>query len=412
MGAVPEAVSTDAAESRRASNDYDRALANQITEKRDEAYQAYMTEQAARAGAVDAQRERQQHQQQQLREYEQKRDKLEAEAASMKAPQVEDYWGSRSTASKLATAISITLGGALQGLRGGTNTGLDAANRAVDQWVTEQREDYQRARGKVSDADNKYARMVKTFGDENLAEQNLRIQAHDIRDNMLKTYAEKIGTPSAMEAYQQTMLQSQAARAEAQKKAYQDAGADIEQKFSMQGGGGAGGGGTILKRLRAEAEAKKLFDERNGNANKDSKGAELLGAYNGLDALKKPAGPDKPWTPEGQNIAGKVARHVVDAVGGDSTYKNLALDADERMASDSFSTRRQALISIGTQLSGAGAPSEGEAVRSAAANAQTEEQLNNVIETYRPVVAAKLKAYGKNVPSTDPSVTRSFKPVR
>jgi hypothetical protein len=137
------------------------------------------------------------------------------------------------------TGLSIALGGALQGLRGGQNPGLEMSNQSIDRWIAEQKEAYNRAEGRVTDADNQFARMVQTFGSENLATEHLREQAWAVRDGMLRDYAQKIGTPSALEAYNQAMLQTEAERAALQARASQGAQVEIEQKLAMQGGGGA-----------------------------------------------------------------------------------------------------------------------------------------------------------------------------
>jgi hypothetical protein len=227
-------------ESLLASDKYGEELAKSLTLRHDEAYQAQQGEFAARAGQLQAQQERFDAQQRLLQDYSAKRDALAAEAAQMKTPQMEDYWGSRSTMAKMATALSITLGAAAQGLRGGPNVGLDMSNQEIERWISSQREAYERKRGEVSDADNQYGKMVQTFGNQNLAEQQLRLQAWDVRDNLMKSYAEKVGTPSALEQYNQAMLQTEAQRAALKAQASRGAAVDVEQKLSMQGGGGAG----------------------------------------------------------------------------------------------------------------------------------------------------------------------------
>lgn len=255
-----------AADAQGASDKYGEQLAQSLNVRQQQAYEAQQGEYAARAGQLQAQQERFDHQQTLLRDYQAKRDELAAEAAQMKAPQMEDYWGSRSVMAKMATALSITLGGALQGLRGGQNPGLEMSNQEIDRWISGQREMYERARGKVNDADNQYARMVQTFGSENLAIEHLREQAWTVRDNMLKSYAEKIGTPSALENYNQAMLQTEAERAALQARASQGAMVEIEQRLNMQGGGGGQPG--VLKMLRAGAEARKLRDVISGGDDK------------------------------------------------------------------------------------------------------------------------------------------------
>jgi hypothetical protein len=266
-GHVPEEVSAAAREAQGASDAYNEQLAMSLNTRQQQAYEATQSEFAARAGQLQAVAERQAEQRRMLGDYEAKRDAVAAEAAQLKAPQMEEYWGSRSTTAKMATAISIALGGALQGLRGGQNPGLEMSNQEIERWIAGKREEYSRARDKVSDADSQYGRMVRMFESENLAEQHLREQAYTVRDAMLKDYAARIGTPSALEAYNQAALQTEAQRAALRQQAYADAGAEVEEKLSMQGGGGGRPKG-VLDMLRAGAEAKGLRDRIEGQDGK------------------------------------------------------------------------------------------------------------------------------------------------
>jgi hypothetical protein len=273
-----------------ASDKYSEELAKSLNVRQQQAYEAQQGELAARAGQMQAQQQHYEAQQALLQDYQSKRDAAMAEAAQLKTPQMEDYWGSRGTMANIATALSITLGGALQGLRGGQNTGLEMANQSIDRWIASQREEYQRAREKGTDLDNQYAKMVQRFGSENLAADHLREQAWTVRDGMLKNYAEKIGTPSALESYNQAMLQTEAQRAALQAQNSQGAQVDIEQKLSMQGGGGGGKPKGVLDMLRAGAEAKKLKDELAGEGKEPGRAIEsgkteaITGAINTIDA--------------------------------------------------------------------------------------------------------------------------------
>ncbi|HKY41384.1 MAG TPA: hypothetical protein VJN18_35870 [Polyangiaceae bacterium] len=258
-GEVPLEVSQATGEAQGASDAYNEQLAMALDRRREEAYQVTQGEMAARAGQMAAVAERQAQQRQMLGQYEAKRDAAAAEAAQLKVPQMEEYWGSRTTLTRVATALSIALGGALSGLRGGPNQGLEASNQEIERWIVSQREEYQRAREQTQDIDNQYARMVRNFESENLAEQHLREQAWSVRDGMLKSYAEKVGNPGALEAFNQAQLETEAKRAALRQQAFADASVEIEEKLAMQGGGGGGQSG-VLKMLRAGAEAKKLKD--------------------------------------------------------------------------------------------------------------------------------------------------------
>lgn len=251
-------------EALNASDKYSEELAKSLNIRQQQAFEATQGEYAARAGQMAAAQQRFEAQQAMLQDYQAKRDAMVQEAAQMKTPQMEDYWKSRGTFANVLTGLSIALGGALQGLRGGQNPGLEMSNQSIERWIAEQKEAYNRAEGRVTDADNQFARMVQMFGSENLATEHLRDQAWHVRDGMLRDYAQKIGTPSALEAYNQAMLQTEAQRAELQARASQGAQVEIEQKLAMQGGGG-GGAPTVLSALEKAARAKKALNTTSGD---------------------------------------------------------------------------------------------------------------------------------------------------
>jgi hypothetical protein len=276
-----------------ASDKYGEELAKSLNIRQQQAYEAQQAEFAARSGQMAAQQQRFEQQQNMLQDYQAKRDAFVQQAAQLKTPQMEDYWGSRSTFANVMTGLSIALGGALQGLRGGQNPGLEMSNQSIDRWINAQQEDYRRAQGRVTDADNQFAKAVQMFGSENLAASHLREQAWGVRDGMLKSYAEKIGTPSALEAYNNAMLQTEAQRAALAAQNSQGAAVDIEQKLSMQGGAGGGKPKGVLDMLRAGAEAKKLKDELAGEGKEPSRAIEggkvddVTSAINTIDAAQE-----------------------------------------------------------------------------------------------------------------------------
>jgi hypothetical protein len=259
-----------------ASDKYNEELAKSLKIRQDQAYQAQQGEFAARAGQMEAAQKHFDAQQNMLQDYQAKRDALAQQAAQMKTPQMEDYWQSRGTFANVMTGLSIALGGALQGLRGGENPGLQMANQSIDRWIASQKEAYNRAEGRVSDADSQYAKLVQTFGNENLATEHMRLQAWDVRDGMLKTYAQKIGTPDALENYNQAMLATEADRAKAAARASQGAQVEIDRKLSMTGGGGGGKPKTLAEAYKVAAETKKNADILNGTGGGDGKNAVIL----------------------------------------------------------------------------------------------------------------------------------------
>lgn len=258
-----------ASQAQLASEGYNEQLAISLRDRQRQAYDAQQGEFAARAGQLAAVQQRYEQQQAMLQDYASKRDALIEEARQMKAPDQRTYWQEAGTVGRLTAGLSMAFGGALAGLRGGQNMGLEATRMAVDDWMRVRKDEYARAQDSAQAADTQLGKLVQQFGSENLALEHMRLQAWEVRDAMLKSYAEKIGTPDALEVYNQAMLQSEAEKAAVAARASQGAEVEIEQKLAMQGGGGGGQPG-VLKMLRAGAEAKKLRDSIAGR-NTDEK---------------------------------------------------------------------------------------------------------------------------------------------
>lgn len=392
-----------------ASDKYNEELAKSLTTRQEQAYQAQQDEYAARSGQMAAQQQRFEAQQNALQDYQAKRDAIVAEAAQLKAPQMEEYWGSRSTGAKMATGLSIALGGALQGLRGGSNPGLEMSNQEIEHWLTSKREDYQRAQGRVTDADNQYARMVQTFGSENLATEHLREQAWTVRDGMLKSYAEQIGTPNALEAYNQAMLQSEAQRADLRARASQGAMVEIEKKLSMQGGGGAGGSRDLLSRLERTARAKKAFDEATGAAgagkgnpaeiatlNEAEAGMaplkSMLHAYQGAEEIPG-VGP--------RNVLSRAGRGALDFVGGEGTGTRVA-DSEEEQTNLQIVNRARLAYKHAVTGSG-GSDAEAAQIDQAFAGAKTRAGLENAVRIAEQTIATHRRLIAGGASSAQPA---------
>lgn len=246
-----------AGEAQLASEGYNEQLAMSLQQRQQQAYEATQAEFASRSGQLAAVQQRYEQQQAMLQDYTSKRDALIEEARQMKAPDQRTYWQEAGVMGKLTAGLSMVFGGALAGLRGGQNMGLEATRMAVDDWMRVRKDEYDRAQDSAQAADTKLGKMVQQFGSENLALEHMRLQAWEVRDSMLRSYAEKIGTPDALEIYNQAMLQSEAEKAAVAARASQGAEVEIEQKLAMQGGGGGARPG-VLNMLRAGAEATKL----------------------------------------------------------------------------------------------------------------------------------------------------------
>jgi hypothetical protein len=409
-GEVPEGVSIEAEQARGARENYDFELAERADERREQYFAARQGEAAARMAEYQQQQERLATQQRLQDEYAAKRDQLLEEASALKSPDMADYWGSKSDFAKMMTAASIAIGGALQGLRGGSNPGLDMSNQAIDRWVATKREEYSRATDRVNAADNQFARMVQTFGSENLAAANLREQAYTVRDAMLVDYAEQMGTVPAKDAAQQLLLVQQQQRAEGKAQAYAAAGKEIEEKLQLTGGGGGGGGG-LLKALGNAATAKGYIEKIQGT---DGKGAptrevqnEKVEAVTGaLDALTASANVQRHL-----KTLGYADRDADDPTAGPLDWAANAIPGTDTrrtvqdLEQDTFNLARGAQLSLGKsdndarladQWASGGGGSGRERVR--AAQNIAKKSLGRIQDTLSSLTPAQRAAFVQSLP--------------
>lgn len=381
--------------------------------------QLALSEHLRAAAASEMQAQQQAAEQQRLEMDFTNRRVQEAEALHQRA--LQDYQSSDtkpefSTVEQVIGALSAALGAFGAGMTGGENFGLSLVKASVQERV---RQEESALSLKKETADNALAQLQRETGSLELAKRSLegillkqaenkwRAIASVEQDINKKAEADRqaIAIAGAYEdwlnAYRQaaggevTRSLQYVAPTAGSRGGFQLPTIDQAEKLTGLAGKEAANTGAALGNVKTARELES-------NMPKSEAGQALLGSYRGLDAmatsLSRYAGEDgKPWTPEGQNIAAKTLRGAVDLVAGSGTYKE-AMGSDTKLRSDTFNTMRNALISTATQLTGAGAPSEGEAMRSEALAAQSEAQLLNVIRIYKPVIAAKLSAYGVNVP--------------
>lgn len=372
---------------------------------------------AAAASEMEAQKQAAEQQRLEI-EYTNRRVQ-EAEALHQRA--LQDYQSSDtkpefSTVEQVIGALSAALGAIGAGMTGGENFGLSLVKASVQERV---RQEESALALKKETADNALAQLQRETGSLELAKRSLegillkqaenkwRAIASVEQDINKKAEADRqaIAIAGAYEdwlnAYRQaaggevTRSFQYVAPTAGSRGGFQLPTIDQAEKLTGLAGKEAANTGAALGNVKTARELES-------DAPKSEAAQGLLGSYRGLEAmstsLARFAGKDgKPWTPEGQNIGGKILRKGTDLVAGSGTYKEL-LSADEKLRADNFNVMRNALIATATQLSGAGAPSEGEAMRSESLAAQSEEQLMNVIRIYKPIIAAKLTAYGVHVP--------------
>lgn len=236
----------DDAEAKRVD---DRASAEQRL------WAAHQAEEQVRLDDLAAERERRSAVDSERARLQNVRTMRERDAASLKAPQVEEYWKDKGMGAQIATAIAAVCGGWLQGYRGGSNPGIDLMNQNIERWIASQKEEYERARGRVTDADNHYKQALDIYGTPAQAEADLRARTYAVRDQQLRIAANQIGTEDAQKNAQLAISTGQLQRQQAQAAGQAAAKVEVEQNIGWQGNGG--GGGSVLRGLEAGARAKK-----------------------------------------------------------------------------------------------------------------------------------------------------------
>jgi hypothetical protein len=267
MGQVPGEVSADIAQKQSALDEtqeadlsqhhYEESQYEQQRQRQLEQQQRDIQDQRAQREEVNAR----------LQSLQQVRDQREQAVQDMKPPEMADYFGNNSTFSNVMTGVSIALGGALQGLRGGANPGLEMANQSIDRWINEQKEAYSRKRQGVEMANNQYADALKLYGTPEMAENDMRARAYAARDALMKNQLDQIGTEDAFAKGNEILQQGQLQRQQLKAQAYQLAGEKaMEDTIGTRVQGGAGG--RYLKGLEAVAKGRELQRTIYGDAGK------------------------------------------------------------------------------------------------------------------------------------------------
>lgn len=101
------------------------------------------------------------------------------------------YWEEKSTGSKIAASIGIALGAIGSALTGGENQALKIINNAIDRDIDAQKNNFNMARGKLTDKQNAFQLAMREFGDQNTALMAAKSSALGVADLKLKEIAAK-----------------------------------------------------------------------------------------------------------------------------------------------------------------------------------------------------------------------------
>lgn len=120
----------------------------------------------------------------------------------------------RSGFAKALSAISIALGGYLQGRNGGENMGLKMLNDSIHDEVAAQRARYDEAAGKGREARNDYAQALQIYGTPEAAALDLEMRHNAAAEAVVRNQAQQIENRDSQQAAFQMADQLRAQRAQ------------------------------------------------------------------------------------------------------------------------------------------------------------------------------------------------------
>lgn len=111
------------------------------------------------------------------------------------------FWATRSTGQKVSALVGLSLGGFLQGARGGSNPGMDAINTAIDRDVRAQELAYHVARDVVNGRQTAFSMAMQKYQNADAARAMARAAAMDVvQAQMAQAQALGKGTDAANRA--------------------------------------------------------------------------------------------------------------------------------------------------------------------------------------------------------------------
>lgn len=102
-----------------------------------------------------------------------------AKALSQMRMDPDRFWASRTTGQKIMSTISLALGGFVQGMRGGSNVGLDMLNAQIDRDIKAQEFAYNATRDTVQAKQTAFSMAMQKYGSVDAARSVARAAALD-----------------------------------------------------------------------------------------------------------------------------------------------------------------------------------------------------------------------------------------
>src|SRR5678809_1472014 len=115
------------------------------------------------------------------------------EAERMQDPTAENFWKEKGVAGRILGAVTMMLGGYLQGVRGGgENEGTKLVDRAINQWIADARTKYEKKDKQFKECNNAYAEALARYGTPEAAEADMRMRGYAGTNGILQARAKRV----------------------------------------------------------------------------------------------------------------------------------------------------------------------------------------------------------------------------
>lgn len=255
----------------------------------------------------------------------------------------------RGTLANMMSGLSIALGGWVQGLKGGPNSGLDILNDAVQGEIDTQRARYEAMKSNSAAASTAFGKVMQLYGDPNMAEADMRMRALTLAANMADAYKAQGMNQLELARQQELTRQLHAQAAEEKQKLKTLAeGQIVQENYQYQAPQFVTVGGASAKSKDQREEEEKARER-------------LVRLYNGEYRYATGRAQNVPELQGKLTSAGNFL-DTLDKIETRLAKAGPTLSLDDRNAVEAL---RQQALSQNSKLLGEGVVTEGDAKRNA-----------------------------------------------
>lgn len=200
-----------------------------------------------------------------LNELRTRADQLEAEAKSAKEPTSSDHWsrgGGKGVLGTLLAGLNVfmsAMGGKYMRSNGGKNVWSDSMDKQVNEYVADQRREYERGQGRAREAKNDYAKQLAIWGDPDDAAQALKVQKLNLLSAHARQMAEIPSNQERTNRAQQAMLMIDQMGLQAKQQLINNGTQKIMEERTVPRPVYTGGGGNALKQAAEDAKNRDII---------------------------------------------------------------------------------------------------------------------------------------------------------